>query len=164
MWCEGIKNYLWIIWQIMSKKEGGRRWKPREGGCCFAKTKINCTYSIMTTAFPERVERQIINKDVHGQRPRICLEVNGQWSGTPSLVHAKASNTLSITGTIKGTQAKIDISRCWVWSSVFITCTSNEQMACRAESSSRKDQFSLLSEPRTIRRSQEKTPHPSSKL
>lgn len=98
-------------------------------GQCLAKTKINCTYSIMTTALPERVERKIINKDVHGQRPSICLEANGQCLGTPSLVHAKASNTLPITGAIKVTQAKIDISRCWVWSSMLITCTSNEQMA-----------------------------------
>lgn len=95
---------------------------------CFAKTKINCPYSIMTTALPERVERKIINKDVHGQRPSICLEVNGQCLGTPSAVHAKASNTLPITGATKVTHAKIDISRCWVWSST-LTYTSNEQMS-----------------------------------
>lgn len=83
----------------------------------------------MTTALPERVERKIINKDAYGQRPSICLEANGQCLALPSLVHAKALDTLLITGAIKVTQARFELSRCWVWSSILISFTSNEQMA-----------------------------------
>lgn len=94
---------------------------------CQYQNKLHLLY--YDNCFAERVERKIINKDVHGQRPSICLDANGQCLGMPSVVHAKASNTLPITGAIKVTQAKIDLSRCWVWSYILILGTSNEQMA-----------------------------------
>ena len=75
------------------------------------------------------------HKDIHGQRFSICLEANGQCLGMPSLVHAKASNTLPIMGAAKVTQDKIDLSRCWVWSSILIICPSNKQMVWKAEDS-----------------------------
>lgn len=71
------------------KERASKKMKTQERGTFFAKTKMNCTYSIMTTALPERVERKIINKDVHGQRLSLCLKADVQRLGTPSVVRAK---------------------------------------------------------------------------